>query len=68
MSGSRDYYNAEGYADPTAYQAEKNVERERADARKDSLIADIKQRISAAGFVLLNRIQLKDKETGKIYR
>ena len=64
------YRNKEGYPDPTAGKAIREVqkeERERITA-VTSLITMLKQIISLAGFELVGRITLKDKETGKEYR
>lgn len=68
------YRNKEGYPDPTAGEAigtfskeERREERER-NAAVTSLITMLKQIISLAGFELVGRIVLKDKETGKEYR
>ena len=57
-------YNHEGYPDPTAGKAIRNVEHE----RLNKLIKEIKQLISENDFELLNRIELLDKRTGKIYK
>ncbi len=64
------YRNNEGYRDPTAGEAVGAVakeERKRNEA-VTSLITMLKQIISLAGFELVGRIVLKDKETGKEYR
>lgn len=68
------YKNKEGYPDPTAGEAlgavakeERQEARER-NAAVTSLITMLKQIISLAGFELVGRIVLKDKETGKEYR
>lgn len=68
------YRNKEGYHDPTAGEAigtlakeERREERER-NTEVTSLITMLKQIISLAGFELVGRIVLKDKETGKEYR
>lgn len=64
------YKNSEGYGDPTAGEAVKMVAKEE-KKRNDSvtsLITMLKQIISLAGFELVGRIVLKDKETGKEYR
>lgn len=68
------YRNKEGYPDPTAGEAigtlvkeERREEKERNTA-VTSLITMLKQIISLAGFELVGRIVLKDKETGKEYR
>lgn len=68
------YRNKEGYPDPTAGEAlgavakeERQEARER-NAAVTSLITILKQIISLAGFELVGRIVLRDKETGKEYR
>ena len=62
--------NAEGYTDPTAYNGMKKVVREEddADKRASELVGVLKFIIRAAGFELIERIQLKDKRTGRVYR
>lgn len=68
------YRNKEGYPDPTAGEAlGAVVKEERQEARErnaavTSLITMLKQIISLAGFELVGRIVLRDKETGKEYR
>lgn len=68
------YRNKEGYPDPTAGETlgavakeERQEARER-NAAVTSLITMLKQIISLAGFELVGRIVLRDKETGKEYR
>ena len=67
MKGGR---NIEGYADPTASVAIGHVSREESDADKRAydLIKVLKYIIHSAGFELTERVQLKDKETGREYR
>ena len=70
--------NAEGYPDPTAGAAYRNmVKEERAKARAEeserlsrisSLIPILRATAELAGFDILGRIPLKDRETGKEYR
>ena len=66
------YKNKEGYHDPTAGAAVQEVSRE--EKKKEynpevtTIITMIKQLASLAGFELVGRITLKDKETGKEYR
>lgn len=62
--------NAEGYTDPTAYNGMKKVVREEddADKRASELVGVLKFIIRAAGFELIERIQLKDRRTGRVYR
>ena len=68
------YKNKEGYPDPTAGEALGTVAKEeRQEARErnaavTSLITMLKQIISLAGFELVGRIVLRDKETGQEYR
>lgn len=63
-------YNSEGYADPTAYEGMKDVIREESEAerRVHDLVKVLKYIINAAGFELSERVQLKDKKTGKEYK
>lgn len=61
------WQNGEGYADPTAYEALKAVDRQEAEQQKkvNALIGVLKYIINAAGFDLLARIELKDRQTGE---
>lgn len=63
-------YNSEGYADPTAYEGMKDVIREEleADRRCNMLIGALKDIIKLSGFELTERVQLKDKKTGREYK
>lgn len=63
------WQNGEGYADPTAYEGLKSVIREDAEQQKrlNTLIFVLKYMIGLAGFELLNRIELKDRKTGREY-
>lgn len=58
--------NASGYSDPTEYQAIKNVENE--DDRFHKLLDTIFNICELSDFHLEERIVLKDKNTGKVYR
>lgn len=62
--------NSEGYSDPTAYGAIRNISREENDQTKrvSTLVSVLKYVIDAAGFDLMNRIELKDRRTGKEYK
>lgn len=64
------YNNIEGYPDPTAYHAEKNIEKmNREEIKRVSDLIDIlKYIIDKAGFILIGRIKLKDKKSGKEYK
>lgn len=58
--------NSSGYPDPTAYEAEKNISAE--EKRKNDLIRRLKYVIRTADFELLNRLEVKDNRTGRIWR
>lgn len=62
--------NAEGYADPTAYNAMTKIAREEHDLTKrvSSVIGIIKGVADLAGFDLVERIALRDRKTGREYR
>lgn len=62
--------NHEGYADPTAYEAIKNVNKEElaeSDRFYDFLDA-IFYIAELAGFEIEGRLVIKDKKTGRIWR
>lgn len=74
MSTGRMDKNSEGYSDPTAGVAWNNIrkgERQK-EAERLAVISDLipvlKQTAGLAGFEVVGRITLKDKETGKEYR
>jgi hypothetical protein len=63
--------NASGYMDPTAYQAIKNVERERGaddEVRFKKLLSTIFYICDLAGFHIEGRLEIRDKKTGKVWR
>ena len=64
------WQNKEGYPDPTAYEGLKPIIREfeEQQRRLNNLICVLKYSIRLAGFELLNRIELKDKRSGREYR
>ena len=62
------YFNKSGCADPTAYEAMRNVQHDEAVRRVNRLIKELKITISDRGFVLLNRIELKDMDSGIIFK
>lgn len=63
-------YNAEGYADPTAYSGMKEVVRteHEADKRAYDLVKVLKFIIRSCGFELIERVKVKDIKTGREYR
>lgn len=58
--------NAEGYDDPTAYEAIKNVDSEQ--ERFNKLLHTIYNLCELSDFYVENRIIIRDKRTGKVYR
>lgn len=61
--------NNEGYNDPTAYHGTKNaMQGDKDEKRVSTLIGAIKGLIDLAGFDLLNRIEIRDRRTGREYR
>ena len=70
MSDSNDLRrNAEGYVDPTAYVALKSIANDEKTEKKAAYVVSIlKFIIRESGFELLNRIELKDKKTGRTFR
>lgn len=68
--GKEDIKNAEGYNDPTAYEAIRNVERgaDADDERFHKLLDTIFSICELSGFHIEERIIIKDKKTGKIWR
>lgn len=70
MTAKDDRKNAEGYNDPTAYNAIKNVEQEqdKDDARFHQLLNTLFSLCELADFHIEGRVVLKDKRTGKVWR
>ena len=58
--------NAEGYSDPTAYEAIKNLDAD--DERFHKLLNTIFTICELSGSHLEERIVLKDLQTGKVWR
>lgn len=58
--------NSEGYSDPTAYEAMKNIDRD--DARFHKLLDTIFYLCDLAGFEVDGRIVFVDKKTGRVWR
>ena len=57
--------NGEGYGDPTAYQV---LKREQEEERFRRLMATIFYICENAGFHIEERLVIKDKRTGRIWR
>lgn len=62
--------NSEGYNDPTAYKGITKVMREESEQQRriNALIGSLKSLIDLAGYDLLNRIEVRDRKTGREYR
>lgn len=62
--------NAEGYSDPTAFQAIKAVIAEEQDEQKqlNTLVFVLKYIIRLAGFELTSRMELRNTKSGRTYR
>ena len=58
--------NAEGYSDPTAYEAMKNIDKD--DGRFHKLRHTIFYLCELAGFQIEGRIVLVDKKNGRVWR
>ena len=63
-------YNQSGCADLTAYEALKPIIKEDTalENRVNFLIKVLKFIINETGFELLNRIEIKDKKTGRCFK
>ena len=62
--------NKEGYADPTAYKAMRSIiqEENEQQRRVSELVGVLKFIIDKAGYDIIARIELRDRNTGKEYR
>lgn len=63
---TKDRKNSEGYSDPTAYAAMRNIAREEDQFRK--LRKVILSICDVAGFEIRGPLVLIDKKTGKVWR
>ena len=68
MQGNKNnpLYNSEGYPNPTAFgviQEENELEK-----KTGFLIKVLKFIINESGYELLNRIEIKDKKSGRVFR
>lgn len=62
--------NSSGLPDPTAYEALKPIIKEETDVEKkcNFLIKVIKFIIREAGFEMLNRLELKHNDSGRVFK
>lgn len=64
--GKKDYmHNGEGFSDPTAYAAYREIDREEQRFRK--LLKTIFSLCELAGFEVVGRVTLRDKRSGKVW-
>ncbi len=70
MANKNPHFNASGCPDPTAYEALKPIIKEDAEleSKVNFLIKVLKFIINETGFELLNRIEIKDKKTGRCFK
>lgn len=66
------YKNKEWYADPTAgvaiHKTDPEIKKKKYNPEVTKLVSILKQTIDIAGYELVGRITLKNKDTGKEYR
>ena len=64
------YYNGSGYSDPTAGEGIKEAvkQTEEIDKKAKDLVYICKYILGNAGFELNNRIEIKHKATGRVYK
>ena len=60
------YYNPEGYRDPTAYDAIRNITEE--EEKVTTVIHIIKSILRICGFELIRRIEIRSLRSGREYR
>lgn len=70
---SKPWLNQSGCPDFTAYEAMKNIQHEERvqnhiDEKAHDLIMVIKNILNLAGFELVERVQIRHKQSGKIYK
>ena len=66
-----EFKNPEGYADPTPYQALRNIEIQERDSADDyayRVIKNILVSLDLYGFKLIERLHIQDKMTGREYK
>jgi len=70
MANKNPHFNVSGCADPTAYEALKPIMKEDAEleSKVNFLIKVLNFIINETGFELLNRIEIKDKKTGRCFK
>jgi len=61
------FKNPDGYPDPTPHDALRNIERTRDDINALRLIKCILTLLDINGYVLIDRLHIRDKLTGREY-
>ena len=72
-NNGKPWLNNSGCPDPTAYEAMKHIQNEekrlhRVDDDAHTVVTTIKNILDLSGFELVERIQIRHKKTGKIFR
>lgn len=64
------YKNHEGYADPTAYGALEPIAQAEAtlEGKVNFFIKVVKFIANEAGFEIINRIEIRDRKTGRVFK
>lgn len=63
---ARPWENGSGCPDPTAYRGEKAIQME--EQRVADLVKNIRYVARMAGFDIINRVELRDRKTRRIYK
>lgn len=63
---ARPWENNSGCKDPTAYAATKPISEE--EQRVGELVKVLRYIVRLAGFELINRVELRDRKSGRTYR
>ena len=69
-NNGKPWLNNSGCPDPTAYEAMKRIQMEErlSDENARLVVTTIKNILDLSGFELVERIQIRHKKSGKIYR
>lgn len=70
MANNNPMFNSSGCKDPTAYEAMKPIIKEDAEleSKVNFMVKVLKFIISQSGFELLNRIEVKDRRSGRVFK
>ena len=63
---AKPWQNKSGCNDPTAYAVEKRITEE--EQRISELMAVLRYIVRLAGFEILNRIEFRDRRSGRVYK